>query len=53
MSWSFSYPVVHDENEMIHLMHKAVDMGIHPGGLICHSAAGISLKRTIYPLRIP
>jgi aryl-alcohol dehydrogenase-like predicted oxidoreductase len=28
MSWSFSYPVVHDENEIIHLMHKAVDMGI-------------------------
>jgi aryl-alcohol dehydrogenase-like predicted oxidoreductase len=24
MSWSFSYPVVQDENEMIHLMHKAV-----------------------------
>jgi aryl-alcohol dehydrogenase-like predicted oxidoreductase len=29
MSWSFSYPVVRDENEMIHLMHKAVDMGIN------------------------
>jgi len=29
MSWSFSYPVVQDENEMIHLMHKAVDMGIN------------------------
>jgi aryl-alcohol dehydrogenase-like predicted oxidoreductase len=29
MSWSFSYPVLHDENEMIHLMHKAVDMGIN------------------------
>ena len=29
MSWSFSYPAVHDENEMIHLMHKAVDMGVN------------------------
>jgi aryl-alcohol dehydrogenase-like predicted oxidoreductase len=29
MGMSFSYGVVHDENEMIHLMHKAVDMGIN------------------------
>jgi aryl-alcohol dehydrogenase-like predicted oxidoreductase len=29
MSWSFSYAVVHDEDEMIHLMHKAVGMGIN------------------------
>jgi len=28
MGMSFSYGVVHDENEMIDLMHKAVDMGI-------------------------
>jgi aryl-alcohol dehydrogenase-like predicted oxidoreductase len=28
MGMSFSYGVVHDENEMISLMHKAVDMGI-------------------------
>jgi len=28
MGMSFSYGVVHDENEMIGLMHKAVDMGI-------------------------
>ncbi len=28
MGMSFSYGVVHDENEMIALMHKAVDMGI-------------------------
>src|SRR5882757_5387941 len=28
MGMSFSYGVVHDENEMIHLMHKAVDMGV-------------------------
>ena len=29
MGMSFSYGVVHDENEMIRLMHKAVDMGIN------------------------
>jgi aryl-alcohol dehydrogenase-like predicted oxidoreductase len=29
MSRSLSYPVVPDGNEMIHLMHKAVDMGIN------------------------
>lgn len=29
MGMSFSYGVVHDENEMISLMHKAVDMGIN------------------------
>jgi aryl-alcohol dehydrogenase-like predicted oxidoreductase len=29
MGMSFSYGVVHDENEMIKLMHKAVDMGIN------------------------
>jgi aryl-alcohol dehydrogenase-like predicted oxidoreductase len=29
MSRSQSYPVVPDENEMIHLIHKAVDMGIN------------------------
>jgi aryl-alcohol dehydrogenase-like predicted oxidoreductase len=29
MSRSLSYSVVPDENEMIHLMHKAVDMGIN------------------------
>jgi aryl-alcohol dehydrogenase-like predicted oxidoreductase len=29
MSRSQSYPVVPDENEMIHLMHEAVDMGIN------------------------
>jgi aryl-alcohol dehydrogenase-like predicted oxidoreductase len=28
MGMSFSYGVVHDENEMISLMHKAVDMGV-------------------------
>jgi aryl-alcohol dehydrogenase-like predicted oxidoreductase len=28
MGMSFSYGVVHDENEMIDLMHKAVEMGI-------------------------
>jgi aryl-alcohol dehydrogenase-like predicted oxidoreductase len=28
MGMSFSYGVVHDENEMISLMHNAVDMGI-------------------------
>ncbi len=28
MGMSFSYGVVHDDNEMINLMHKAVDMGI-------------------------
>lgn len=28
MGMSFSYGVVHDENEMIGLMHKAVDMGV-------------------------
>src|ERR1035441_5990853 len=28
MGMSFSYGVVHDETEMISLMHKAVDMGI-------------------------
>jgi aryl-alcohol dehydrogenase-like predicted oxidoreductase len=28
MGMSFSYGVVHDENEMIALIHKAVDMGI-------------------------
>jgi aryl-alcohol dehydrogenase-like predicted oxidoreductase len=28
MGMSFSYGAVHDENEMISLMHKAVDMGI-------------------------
>ena len=28
MGMSFSYGEVHDENEMINLMHKAVDMGI-------------------------
>jgi aryl-alcohol dehydrogenase-like predicted oxidoreductase len=28
MGMSFSYGVVHDENEMINLIHKAVDMGI-------------------------
>lgn len=29
MGMSFSYGVVHDENEMIRLMHKAVEMGIN------------------------
>jgi aryl-alcohol dehydrogenase-like predicted oxidoreductase len=29
MGMSFSYGEVHDENEMIHLIHKAVDMGIN------------------------
>jgi aryl-alcohol dehydrogenase-like predicted oxidoreductase len=28
MGMSFSYGAVHDENEMIHLMHKAVDLGV-------------------------
>jgi aryl-alcohol dehydrogenase-like predicted oxidoreductase len=28
MGMSFSYGVVHDENEMISLMHKGVDVGI-------------------------
>ena len=28
MGMSFSYGVVHDDQEMISLMHKAVDMGI-------------------------
>jgi aryl-alcohol dehydrogenase-like predicted oxidoreductase len=28
MGMSFSYGVVHDENEMISLMHKAVDLGV-------------------------
>jgi aryl-alcohol dehydrogenase-like predicted oxidoreductase len=28
MGMSFSYGVVHDENEMINLMHKAVDLGV-------------------------
>jgi aryl-alcohol dehydrogenase-like predicted oxidoreductase len=29
MGMSFSYGVVHDENEMINLMHKAVDLGVN------------------------
>jgi aryl-alcohol dehydrogenase-like predicted oxidoreductase len=29
MGMSFSYGVVHDENEMISLMHKAVDLGVN------------------------
>src|SRR6201992_1939684 len=28
MGMSFSYGAVHDEKEMIHLMHKAVDLGV-------------------------
>ena len=28
MGMSFSYGAVHDETEMIHLMHKAVDLGV-------------------------
>ena len=28
MGMSFSYGTVHDENEMVNLMHKAVDTGV-------------------------
>jgi aryl-alcohol dehydrogenase-like predicted oxidoreductase len=28
MGMSFAYGGVHDENEMVSLMHKAVDMGV-------------------------